>query len=106
MALFPCGLHPQNYYIQAFCEAGLPGLILFAIMIGIWFKNLVSGLWKNPDPLRVGLFITFITFAWPLASTDAFPTLYMLGWFYFALGLGLALTHIPPTTINPDTINA
>lgn len=105
-----CSLHPQNYYIQAFSDAGFPGLILFVIMICIWLRNLARGLWRTPDPLRVGLFICFVTFAWPLASTDEFPTLYMLGWLYYTLGLGLALAsiapHISSNTLKPDTVHA
>jgi hypothetical protein len=94
LALAACNLHPQNYYIQAFCEAGFPGLLLFAAMNLIWLQKLAAGLWRTKNPLRVGLFIGVLTFSWPLASTDAFPALYMLGWFFFLLGLGLALAHI------------
>ncbi len=96
LALGACNLHPHSYYIQSFADAGTPGLILFVILIAIWFKSLASGLLKNPDPVRVGLFICFFTFVWPFETTDAFPTLYMLGWFFFALGLGLAHTNILP----------
>lgn len=96
LALGACNLHPHSYYIQAFTDAGLPGLILFVILIAIWFRMLVAGLLKNPDPVRIGLFIFFFTFVWPFETTDAFPTLYMLGWFFFALGLGLAHTNILP----------
>jgi hypothetical protein len=92
LALGACNLHPHSYYIQSFTDAGLPGLILFVALIAIWFRSLSAGLLKNPDPIRVGLFIFFFTFVWPFETTDEFPTLYMLGWFFFTLGLGLALT--------------
>jgi len=91
LALGACNLHPHSYYIQSFADAGLPGLILFVILIAIWFKTLASGLLQKPDPVRAGVFIGFFTFVWPFETTDAFPTLYMLGWFFFILGLGLAL---------------
>jgi len=107
LALFACGLHPQNYYIQAFCEAGFPGLILFTVLNLIWLQRLATGLWRrSKSPVRVGLFIGVLTFSWPLASTDAFPALYMLGWFFFLLGLGLAHAHISANPIIPDTANA
>jgi hypothetical protein len=96
LALGACNLHPHSYYIQAFTDAGIPGLILFVVLIAIWFRMLSAGLLKNPNPVRVGLFIFFVTFVWPFETTDAFPTLYMLGWFFFALGLGLAHTNILP----------
>jgi hypothetical protein len=106
LALAACNLHPQNYYIQAFCEAGFPGLVLFAAMNLIWLQKLAAGLWRKADGLRVGLFIGVLTFSWPLASTDAFPTLYMLGWLFFLLGLGLALAHISENSNEPDMEHA
>jgi len=95
LALGACNLHPQNYYVQAFTDAGWPGLVLFVALILAWTKALGAGLLKNPEPLRVGLFIGVLTFTWPLASTDEFPTLYMLGWMFLLLGLGLACARRP-----------
>ncbi len=101
IALFACQEHPQNYYIQAFADAGYPGLILFTALVLIWLRDFSAGLWRQPDPLRAGLFIGLLTFAWPFASTDEFPAMYMLGWLFFILGLGLGQAHI--TTNNPVT---
>ena len=62
--------------------------------------------WYQGDwTLRGGLFACVVTFAWPLASTDEFPTLYMSGWLFFALGLALAVTQIPSNTTNQDAKN-
>lgn len=91
-----CNLHPQNFYIQAFSDAGLPGLILFTALMLYWSWLAARGLWRNPDPVRVGLFIGVINYTWPIASTDEFPSLYMLGWFFFFVGLSLACTGIAP----------
>jgi len=103
LALAACNLHPQNYYIQAFSDAGFPGLALFVIMNLIWLQNLAAGLWgRTKNPVRVGLFIGVLTYSWPLASTDEFPILYMLGWFFFLLGLGLAHAHISANPTIPD----
>jgi hypothetical protein len=95
-ALFACNLHPHNFYLQAFADAGFPGLTLFAIMMLTWLVTLGRRLWRNPDPLRVGIFACVLTFAWPLASTDEFPTLYMSGWLFFVLGLGFSLAQMKP----------
>ena len=105
VALFACNLHPHNFYAQAFADAGYPGLALFTLMMLTWLATLGRGLFKNPSPLRVGLFACVVTFAWPLASTDEFPTLYMSGWLFFALGLALAVTQIPSNTTNQDAKN-
>jgi hypothetical protein len=100
VALAACNLHPQNYYVQAFADAGWPGLGLFVALVLVWSWELGRGLWRRPEPLRVGLFIGLLSFTWPLASTDEFPTLYMLGWMFLLLGLGLAHAHIAAASPN------
>ncbi len=106
LQLAACNLHPHNFYLQAFTDAGFPGLILFTAMMVTWLASLARNLWRTPDPLRVGLFACVLTFAWPLASTDEFPTLYMSGWLFFALGLGLALAQMPTQTKPMDPTHA
>lgn len=90
VAMNACNLHPHNFYLQAFEESGFPGLALFILLNLLWLAPLFKNLRQNPDPLRTGLFIAVLTYAWPIASTDAFPTLYEPGWLFFILGLGLA----------------
>jgi O-antigen ligase len=90
VAMNACNLHPHNFYLQAFEESGLPGLTLFILVNLLWLAALFKNLRATPDPLRIGLFIAVLTYAWPIASTDAFPTLYEPGWLFFILGLGLA----------------
>jgi O-antigen ligase len=106
LQLAACNLHPHNFYLQAFADAGFPGLALFCLMMATWLATLARGLFRAADPLRIGVFACVVTFAWPLASTDEFPALYMSGWLFFALGLGLALTHMPPDPTLPDAKNA
>ena len=91
IGLGACNLHPHNYYMQALTDAGFPGLILFAALGVAWLRALGAGLWRQPEALRLGLFIGALTFIWPIGSTDEFPTLYMPGWLFVLLGLGLAL---------------
>ncbi|MBU6419808.1 MAG: O-antigen ligase family protein [Proteobacteria bacterium] len=91
LALGACNLHPHNYYIQSFTDAGVPGLVLFVLLAFWWLKDMAAGLWRQRAPMQVALFIAVVTYLWPIGSTDEFPTLYMLGWLFFLLGLGLAM---------------
>ncbi len=104
-SLGACNLHPQNFYIQAFSDAGYPGLILFTAWMAYWTWLAMRGLWRNPDPVRVGLLIGIANYTWPIASTDEFPTLYMLGWFFFFAGLAFACADAAPKPPFAETEN-
>ncbi len=95
LALAACNIHPHNFYLQALVEAGFPGLALFAALNLAWLLALGRGLWRRPEPLRVGLFAGVLTYAWPLASTDNIAILPHIGWLLLMLGLGLAAAHMP-----------
>jgi O-antigen ligase len=98
-----CNQHPHNFYMQAFTDGGFPGLALFAALNLSWLLALARGLWRRPDPMRVGLFAGVLTYAWPFASTDSFATLPHAGWLVFMVGLGLAAAHIGANPTSSDT---
>jgi O-antigen ligase len=85
-----CAQHPHNFYAQALDEGGFPGLLLFIALGVAWLWPLARGLLENPVPLRVGLFASIVIQLWPLASTSAFTSMPMGGWFFLLLGWGLA----------------
>ena len=85
-----CVTHPHSYYLQALTDAGLPGLLGFSLLALLWLRRLASGLWRYPDPLRVGLFVAVFIQAWPIGSTSPLVSLPMGGWFFLTLGFGLA----------------
>ncbi len=85
-----CAQHPHNFYAQALDEGGFPGLALFAALAVAWLVPLGRGLWRDPQPLRVGLFASIVIQLWPFASTSAFTSMPMGGWFFLLLGWGLA----------------
>ncbi|MGA8196164.1 MAG: O-antigen ligase family protein [Acetobacteraceae bacterium] len=85
-----CAQHPHNFYAQALDEGGFPGLALFIALAVAWLAPLARGLWRNPQPLRVGLFASILIQLWPFASTSAFTSMPMGGWFFLLLGWGLA----------------
>ena len=90
-----CVTHPHNHYLQALTDAGLPGLVLFCALIGAWFMRLGRGLLRDPDPLRIGLFVAALIQEWPIASTSPLISLPIGGWFFLLLGFGLALAPRP-----------
>ena len=85
-----CVQHPHNFYLQALVEGGVPGVLLFTALCLAWLRRLARGLWHAPDPLRVGLFVAALIQLWPVASTTAFTSMPLGGWFFVLLGLGLA----------------
>ncbi len=89
-ALEGCNIHPHNHYLEALTDSGVPGLILFTAMIGVWLAALARGLGRDPDPLRVGLFVAALIHEWPISSTSSFTAMDSGGWFFLMLGLGLA----------------
>jgi O-Antigen ligase len=94
-----CAQHPHNFYVQALDEGGFPGLILFAALAVAWLVPLARGLWSDPQPLRVGLFASILIQLWPFASTSAFTSMPMGGWFFLLIGWGLAeARHAAGTT--------
>ena len=85
-----CVTHPHNHYLQALTDTGLPGLVLFCALVGVWLFRLGQGLLRDPDPLRVGLFVAALIQEWPVASTSPLTSLPIGGWFLLLLGFGLA----------------
>jgi hypothetical protein len=88
-----CTQHPHNFYMEALDSGGVPGLLLFAALAASWLAAVGVGLWRNPEPLRVGLFASVLIQVWPIASTGAFSSMPMGGWFFLLLGWALAETR-------------
>lgn len=93
-----CQMHPHNLYLEAATNAGLPGLALFSALALAWLAALGRGLWRAPEPLRVGLFVAVLIYLWPIASTSSFTAMPLSGFFFVLLGFGLALAR---TEKNP-----
>jgi O-antigen ligase len=87
-----CSIHPHNHYLEAFTSGGVPGLVLFCIMVGTWLATLGRSLLRRAPPEQVACFIGVLLGVWPFASTSAFFTLPNAGWLFLVLGTGLSLT--------------
>ena len=98
-----CTQHPHNFYMEALDSGGVPGLLLFSALAASWLASVGVGLWRNPAPLRVGLFASVLIQVWPIASTGAFSSMPMGGWFFLLLGWALAETRHRPTTTSPES---
>jgi hypothetical protein len=85
-----CWDHPHNHYLQALDDGGFVGLALFCAMAIAWLVPLGSGLWRDPDPMRVGLFAAIFIQVWPIQSTTAFTSMPVGGWFFLLLGWAMA----------------
>lgn len=88
-----CNIHPHNHYLQAATDAGLPGLVLFCALVWAWLRGLLRGIGRDPDPLRVGLFVAVLLELWPIASTSGFYSTEIVGFMYLMLGMGLAMAR-------------
>jgi len=97
-----CVQHPHNHYLQAVTDGGIPGLMLYCALVLCWFAALLRGLWRNPDPLRVGLFVAALIQEWPIASTSALTSMPLSGWFFLLLGYGLAEARHMPSIPAPQ----
>lgn len=82
-------------------QSGVPGFLLLTALVLAWLRCLGQGLWHDPDPLRVGLFVAVLTEVWPIESTGAFGAMPLAGWFFALLGLGLAEARAYMTTKSP-----
>ena len=85
-----CWVHPHNFYFEALANGGMPGLMLFSALAIVWSVRLGSGLWRDPHPIRVGLFATTVAQLIPFQSTGDFWSMPMGGWFYLLVGWGIA----------------
>jgi O-antigen ligase len=97
-----CNIHPHNHYLEALTNAGFPGLILFCSLVVAWLRGLLRNIGRDPDPLRVGLFVAALIQEWPIASASAFTAVEIGGFFFLMLGYGLAIASDSVAPISPS----
>ena len=90
-----CNTHPHNYYFEAAVNAGVPGLLLFCVMVVCGLRAVLPGrVLGASTPLRVGVCVAAILALWPIASTSSFLSFPNVGWIALMLGLGMALAEV------------
>lgn len=111
-----CVQHVHNHWLEAATNGGLPGLLLFTLMIAGWLWALAIPL-KRSAMLRsdlterawqAGLFAAFFVQEWPFSSSSAFLNMPLGGVAFLLLGIGLrygAAAAIPETTLRDPRMN-
>ncbi len=85
-----CNIHPHNYYLQIATSAGVPGLLVFLAMVGLWLNRMIRLVWSAPDPRQAMLTVACCVILWPVASTSSLFTLSTAGWVFMTIGWSLA----------------
>ncbi|WP_188579575.1 O-antigen ligase family protein [Tistrella bauzanensis] len=85
-----CATHPHNIYIEAYTEHGIPGLILFCMMIIALILALRGA---GRDDRVTGAAIGVLLTLWPLATHGSFYNNWNGAVFWLATGLMLALRN-------------
>jgi O-antigen ligase len=89
-----CYTHPHQIYLEWLVETGAIGFLGFAALLGLWSRDLISGLRRIDPfdyPIAVGSCAALIVFLWPFRSSMSFFSNWNAILFWLMLGLALAL---------------
>jgi O-antigen ligase len=90
-----CNIHPHNYYLQIATSAGVPGLLVFLAMAGLWLHRMIRRVSPGHDPRQAMLTVACCVILWPMASTSSLFTLSTAGWVFMTIGWSLAASAPP-----------
>lgn len=85
-----CNIHPHSYWLQIGTSAGLPGVALFAALIGVWLWRIHGGSAYLTNDRRLALLVMVFVAMWPIASATSLFTVPNAGWAFLMAGWGLA----------------
>lgn len=87
-----CNIHPHNNWLQIGTDAGLVGVALFAVLVGLWLRRIGSGLrvGGEANDRRAALLVIVFVAMWPIASATSLFTVPNAGWIFLMAGWGLA----------------
>jgi O-antigen ligase len=92
---YGCNIHPHNYWLQIATSAGLPGLMLFAVLAVVWLRRIASGGHYLENGRRAALLVIVFVMLWPIASATSLFTVPNAGWVFLMIGWGLAEARYP-----------
>jgi O-antigen ligase len=90
-----CNIHPHNYWLQIATSAGLPGLVLFAVLAVVWLWRITGAADYLGSDRRAALLVTVFVLLWPIASATSLFTVPNAGWVFLMVGWGLAEARHP-----------
>ncbi len=90
-----CGTHPHNLYLEWFSESGVPGLILFLLMLAALARHLWRG-WQieYSRAWMAGPAVAMIIQLWPVATTASFFSNWSGALMWLAIGWTLAAARV------------
>lgn len=90
-----CNIHPHNIYLEALTNAGIPGLVFFALAALAWLAITARGIARKgvTDPLCAGVFVAILVHFWPIASSSSAFDVHTSGIGFLMAGFGVALAR-------------
>lgn len=88
-----CTIHPHNYWLQIATSCGLPGTVLFGVLVVTWVRYIRRGAGYLANDRQAALLVIVCAAMWPIASTTSLFTVPNAGWFFLMVGWGLAEAH-------------
>jgi O-antigen ligase len=84
-----CTIHPHSYWTQIGTTAGVPAMLMWAVLVGLWLWR-VGGRGFRNNGRRAALLVFIIVSMWPIASTTSLFTVPNAGFTFLMIGWGLA----------------
>ncbi|PPQ28109.1 O-antigen ligase family protein, partial [Rhodopila globiformis] len=76
-----CSIHPHNYWLQVGTSGGVPGLVLFAALVGVWLWRMgTGGAGFRGNDRQAALLVIMVVMMWPIASATSLFTVPNAGW--------------------------
>ncbi|WP_431065148.1 O-antigen ligase family protein [Methylotuvimicrobium sp.] len=100
-----CGLHPHNPYLEWAAESGIPGLLLFIVLMALMIVRMIKAhrnITVDNYPFALGALLSLIPFLWPLMSSMSLFTNWNAIMFWYALAFAFSFTQ-SVSTVNLDS---